>query len=75
MRFAGWFGLLVGVACLVVSGVLGVRAITQASEISAYHHARACPVSAPADADCMGHVEGSVTAVTEFPGSGRVSAD
>jgi hypothetical protein len=75
VRFAGWFGLLVGVACLVASGVLGVRAITQASEISAYRHARVCPASAPADADCMRHVEGSVTAVTEFPGSGRVSAD
>jgi hypothetical protein len=75
VRFAGWFGVLVGAACLAASGVLGVRAITQASEISAYRHAGACPVSAPADADCMRHVRGSVTAVTEFAGSGRVSAD
>jgi hypothetical protein len=46
----------------------------QATEISAYHHPRV-PVGAPARAGCLLAVDGSVAAVTEFPGGGRVSAD
>ena len=62
-------------AFLFAAGVLGVLAIQQATEISAYHHARACPADAPSDAGCLRAVDGSVAAVTEFPGGGRVSAD
>lgn len=75
MRFSGWFCLVLGVAFLFAAGVLGVLAIQQATEISAYHHARACPADAPSDAGCLLAVDGSVAAVTEFPGGGRVSAD
>jgi hypothetical protein len=63
------------VAFLFAAGVLGVLAIQQATEISAYHHARACQADAPSDAGCLLAVDGSVAAVTEFPGGGRVSAD
>ena len=42
MRFSGWFCLVLGLAILSAAGVLGVLAIQQATEISAYHHARAC---------------------------------
>ncbi|HEX9515024.1 MAG TPA: hypothetical protein VF940_02495 [Streptosporangiaceae bacterium] len=62
-------------ACLFAGGVLGILAIQQATEISVYHHARACLAGAPSDADCLQAVEGSVAGVAEFPGSGRVSAD
>lgn len=75
MRFSGWFCLVLGVAFVFAAGVLGVLAIQQATEISAYHHARACPAGAPSNADCLQAVGGSVAAVTEFPGGGRVSAD
>ena len=75
MRFSGWFCLVLGVAFLFAAGALGVLAIQQATEISAYHHARACQADAPSDAGCLLAVDGSVAAVTEFPGGGRVSAD
>lgn len=75
MRFSGWFCLVLGVAFLFAAGALGVLAIQQATEISAYHHARACQADAPSDAGCLRAVDGSVAAVTEFPGGGRVSAD
>ena len=75
MRFSGWFCLVLGVAFLFAAGALGVLAIQQATEISAYHHARACQADAPSDAGCLLAVDGSVEAVTEFPGGGRVSAD
>jgi hypothetical protein len=75
MPFRGWFCLLVGVPFLVTALALGVLAVNRAAEISAYHHARACLAGAPADADCLQSVDGSVTAVAEFPGSGRISAD
>jgi len=73
--FGLWFCLVVGVACLIAAGVLGVLAIQHATEISAYHDARACPAGAVASADCLRAVDGSVAAVTEFPGAYRVSAD
>ena len=74
-RFWRWFCLVAGVACLVGAGVLGVHAVQQALEMSAYHSARPCPAGAPPGADCLHIVDGTVTAVTEFPGGGRVSAD
>lgn len=73
--FGLWFGLVVGGACLIAAGVLGILAIQQATELSAYHHARPCPAGAPSSADCLRTVDGSVAAVTEFPGAYRVSAD
>jgi hypothetical protein len=75
VRFSGWFCLVLGVAFVLAAGVLGVLAVQQATEISAYHHARACPAGAPSNAGCLQAVGGSVAAVTEFPGGGRVSAD
>ena len=75
MRFTGWLCLVLGVACLFAAGVLGILAIEQATEISAYHHARACLAGAPSNADCLQRADGSVAAVTEFPGGYRVSAD
>jgi hypothetical protein len=78
VRFGGWFGwfcLVVGVVCLSAAAVLGVLAIQQATGISAYQHARVCPAGAPASAGCLRTVDGSVAAVTEFPGGYRVSAD
>jgi hypothetical protein len=73
--FGLWFGLVVGVGCLIAAAVLGVLAIQQATELSAYHHARACPAGAQPGADCLQAVDGTVAAVTEFPGAYRVSAD
>ena len=75
MRWGGWFCLVLGVAFVSAAGVLGLLVIRQATGISAYHHARACPAGAPASADCLQSVDGSVAGVTEFPGGGRVSAD
>ena len=75
MRFGGWLCLVLGVAFLFAAGVLGVLAVQQATEISGYHHARACLAGAPSNADCLRAVDGSVAAVTEFPGTGRISAD
>ena len=75
MRFSGWLCLVLGVAFLFAAGALGVLAIQQATEISVYHHARACQADARSDAGCLLAVDGSVAAVTEFPGGGRVSAD
>jgi hypothetical protein len=75
LRFAGWVCLVLALGCLIAAPVLGVLAIQQATEISAYHHARACAPSAGPGAGCLQIVHGSVTAVTEFPGSGRISAD
>jgi hypothetical protein len=66
---------VLGVAFLVAGGVLGVLAIQQALEVSAYHHARPCPAGSVSNASCLQAVDGSVTAVTEFPGAYRVSAD
>jgi len=75
VRFSGWLCLVLGVAFVLAAGVLGVFAVQQATEISAYHHARACLVDALSRADCLQEFDGSVAAVTEFPGGGRVSAD
>jgi hypothetical protein len=74
-RFWRWFCLVAGVACLIGAGVLGVHAVQQASEISAYDSARPCPAGAPPGADCLQILDGTVTAVTQFPGGGRVSAN
>jgi len=52
-----------------------MRAIQQATEMSAYRHASPCLAGAAADADCLQTVTGAVTAVTEFPGGYRISPD
>jgi hypothetical protein len=52
--------------------VLGILAIQQATEISAYHHARACPAGAPSHADCLRTVDGSVAGVTEVSGDNEL---
>src|SRR5258707_3869717 len=75
VRFSGWLCLVLGVAFLFAAAVLGILAMQQATEISVYHHARACLAGAPSNADCLQAVEGSVAGVTESPGSGRVSAE
>jgi hypothetical protein len=74
-RFGLWFGFAVGVGCLIAAVVLAILAIQQATGLSAYHHARACPAGATSSADCLQAVDGTVAAVTEFPGAYRVSAD
>lgn len=66
---------MLGVAFLAAAAVLGVLAIQQATEISAYHNARACVAGAAPDAYCLRTVDGSVTAVTEFPGGDRIGAN
>src|SRR5260221_12451363 len=71
VRFSGWLCLVLGVAFLFAAAVLGILAMQQATEISVYHHARACLAGAPSNADCLQAVEGSVAGVTESPGSGR----
>jgi hypothetical protein len=75
VRFWRWVCLVAGAGCLVGAAGLGVHAVQQALDISAFHKARQCPASARPDADCLQKVEGIVTAVTEFPGGGHVSAD
>ena len=75
MRFGAWFCLVLGAVILFAAGVLSILAIQQATEISAYHHARACLASAPSNADCLQAIDGSVAAVTEFPGGYRISPD
>lgn len=65
MRCNPWLWLVLTAALLVAAGWLGVLGIQQATEISAYHHARACLATAPANASCLGTVDGSVAGVTE----------
>jgi len=68
----GWFLLTGGSICLCIGVVLGILAIQQATEISAYHHARACPAGAPSAADCLRVVDGSVVGVAEESGNNGV---
>lgn len=75
MRFSGWVCLVLGVTGLFAAGLLGILAIQQATELSAYHHARPCLGGAPSGADCLRAVHGSVAGVTEAAGGGSVSAD
>lgn len=65
MRSNPWLWLVLTAALVVAAGWLGVLAIQQATEISAYHHAHACSASAPANASCLGAVDGSVTGITD----------
>jgi hypothetical protein len=74
VRFAGWFCLVLGVPFLIGAGVVGILAIQQATEISAYHTARPCPAGAGLDADCLRAVSGTVAGVTESPGGDRIPA-
>jgi len=75
-RLISWLCLVIGMAFLIIAVVLVIRAVGQASEISAYQQARACPAGASPKADCLQRVHGSVAAVTEDPGNPgeRISA-
>jgi hypothetical protein len=75
LRLAGWICLVLGVPFLIGAGVIGIRAIQQATEVSAYHDARPCPAGAAIDAECLRTVDGSVAAVTESAGAGRIPAE
>jgi len=75
VRFAGWLCLVLGVVGLCAATGLGIVAIQQATEISAYNHARPCPAGEAPNADCLRTVDGSVVAVTEYPGADRIPAD
>jgi hypothetical protein len=76
VRFSSrWLGFVIGVGCLVAAAVFGILAIQNAAELSAYHHARPCPAGAPSSAACLQAVDGTVAAVTEFPGGYRISAN
>jgi hypothetical protein len=67
VRSNSWLWLVLTAALVIAAGSLGVLAIQQATEISAYHHAHACSASAgvPANASCLRAVDGSVAGVTE----------
>jgi hypothetical protein len=65
--------MVLGAAALLVGAVLGILAIQQATEISAYHHARACPAGAPSASDCLRVVDGSVAGVTEISGDNALN--
>jgi hypothetical protein len=75
VRFTWGFCLVLGLAFLTAAGVYGTLAARQAADVSAYHHASVCLAGAPPDADCLQPVYGAVTAVAEFAGGNRVSAD
>jgi hypothetical protein len=68
LRFGGWLCLVLGAVLLFAAAVLGILAIQQATVISAYHHARACPAGTSSQADCLHAITGSVAGVTEFHG-------
>jgi hypothetical protein len=69
----GWFCLTVGAILLFAGVVSGILAIQHATEIAAYHHARACPAGAPFSADCLRTVDGSVAGVTEVSGDNELA--
>jgi hypothetical protein len=60
----GGFGPILLIGGLIV----GVGAVANASKVSAYDHAKACPSGAAFDADCLQTVDGSVSGVTEVGG-------
>jgi len=70
VRSNPWFWFALGGISLCVAAALGTLAIQQATEMSAYHRARACPASAPSNASCLHAVNGSVAGVTENPEQG-----
>lgn len=74
MRLSGWFCVVLGVAAAFAAGVFGILSLQQIPDLAAYHHARACPASAPPDAHCLRVVHGSVSAVTENPGDAKHAA-
>lgn len=57
-----------GPVFLIGGLVVGVGAVANASTVSAYDHATACPSGAALDADCLQTVDGSVSGVTEVGG-------
>src|ERR1700722_14623858 len=60
----GGFGPILLIGGLIV----GVGAVANASKVSAYDHATACPSGAALGADCLQTVSGSVSGVTEVGG-------
>ena len=68
MRFSWVLCLALGLGCLIGAGVGGVAAAREATEVSAYRDARACPAGAQAGADCRQAVVGTVSGVTEDGG-------
>ena len=70
VRSNPWFWFALSGISLCVAATLGILAIQQATEMSAYRRARACPVSAPGNASCLRAVNGSVAGVTEDPEQG-----
>jgi hypothetical protein len=57
-----------GPVFLIFGLIVGARAVANASTVSAYDHATACPSGAALDADCLQTVNGSVSGVTEVGG-------
>ena len=57
-----------GPVFLICGLIVGVRAVANASTVSSYDHATACPSGAALDADCLQTVDGSVSGVTEVGG-------
>lgn len=57
-----------GPVFLIGGLIAGVGAVANASTVSAYDHATACPNAAALDADCLQMVDGSVSGVTEVGG-------
>jgi hypothetical protein len=76
LRYIWSFGLLVvlGLSFVIAAAVLGVLAIGQGAQVSAYHRATVCLAGAAADAECLQTVAGSVTGVTEIGGKNAVYA-
>ncbi len=68
VRFAWVFCLVLGIGCLIGGGILGVAAVRQATEASAYASAGACPASVPLTADCRQAVPGTIAGVAEVGG-------
>jgi hypothetical protein len=66
--------LVLGLASVTAAVVLGVLAVGQGVQVSAYHRATVCLAGASADADCLQTVPGSVTGVTEIGGKNAVYA-
>jgi len=66
--------LVLGLAFATAAVVLGVLAVGQGVQVSAYHSATVCLAGASSDADCLQTVAGSVTGVTEIGGKNAVYA-
>lgn len=69
MRFAWVLCLVLGIGCLIGGGILGVAAVRQAAEASAYASAGACPANVPLTAGCRQAVPGTIVGVAEVGGN------